>query len=222
MRKTGILVKNTQMISMRIADRFDNKYPFAKMLYEDPCVLYHGTSSVYADRIEREGFINAELSFTVNSLRTISDAGVLLGIGSYGQNLFFSHGGGGGKGGIQLSMASSFWGAREYSTDGGGEVVRIMFEEAKQIENFRTSEEARISLKARWEDGLKRSPNHEPTKRAVELLAGGPGLDRLCTEVRSARETLEAETAGGFPVVYAIRVLPEWFGDRWGATSSFV
>lgn len=203
------------MQTTRIADQLDNKYPFSRALFEDATILYHGTWSLYSERIEREGFVHLELPFAVHHLKTISNAGVSLGIGSYGEDLFFSHAGGGGKDGIHLSMAESFWGAREYSTDGGGEVVRMMLKEARQIENYRVNDEARVSLKSRWDEGLKKSPNHEPTKRAVALLDGGAEFDRLCHEIRQAREAIEAETLGGFPVVYAIRVQPDWFPDQW-------
>ena len=47
-------------------------------------------------------------------------------------------------------MANSFWGAREYSTDEGGEVVRTMLREAKEVESFGTDEGVRLRWKSHW------------------------------------------------------------------------
>jgi hypothetical protein len=203
------------MLIKTIADPHNKKYPFPKSFFHDPDILYHGTWSAYANRIDEEGFVNSDLPFSVSHLRTISDAGVALGIGSYGRDLFFSNEGGGGKEGVELSMANSFWGAREYSTDEGGEVVRIMLREAKNAERFGTDEEVRLRWKSECEDGLKTHPDHAPTKAVVKLLSTTSEMDRLCSGVRHAREAIEAVTRGGFPVVYAIRVEPDWFGEQW-------
>ena len=51
--------------------------------------------------------------------------------------------------------------------------------------------------------------------KAVEILGDKEALQGLCREVRHAREAIEELTKGGFPVVYALRVEPEWFPDSW-------
>jgi hypothetical protein len=203
------------MVVVRVADRTDDKYPLTRAIFDDPCVLYHGTWSTYSNRIDRDGFIHAELPFSVDSLKTISNARDALDLGSYGRQLFFSQNGGGGNGGVNLSMADDFWAARQYSTDGGGEVVRIMLREARELENLCASEEARRRLVTELEEALKKVDHHEPTRRVIELLKDEFALEELCNDVRLARRAIEAEISGGFPVVYAIRVVPEWFGKRW-------
>jgi hypothetical protein len=47
------------------------------------------------------------------------------------------------------------------------------------------------------------------------LLKNDDALQQLHAEVVAAREALTAMGTGGYPVVYAIRVEPAWFGDNW-------
>lgn len=42
-------------------------------------------------------------------------------------------------------------------------------------------------------------------------------MNALCTAVRLACQKIESVTTGGFPVVYALRVEPQWFPTSWEA-----
>jgi len=49
----------------------DYFYPFEKFWYDDPYVLYHGTSSSYADNIETTGWKFKEKPYDIHDFVTI-------------------------------------------------------------------------------------------------------------------------------------------------------
>jgi len=195
------------MISITISESDNNLYPFSKQLWDDPQVVYHGTWSTYGSRIESEGFAHPELPFDYSHVLAIVEAGDALGIGSFASDMREPN--------PFLSTVANYWGARCYSTDKGGELVRMVIKDTHTIEGICTVEERRLALKARWENGLKTSPCHELTLRAVQLLNDGQALQQLADRVKEARAGIEAMTNGGSPVVYALRVEPQWFPDLW-------
>lgn len=195
------------MISVTISDKNDNLYPFSKQLWDDPQVVYHGSWSAYSLRIEAEGFVHPELPFDYRHVLTIVEAGDALGIGSFASGTFEPN--------PMLSMVGNFWGARCYSTDKGGELVRMILKDSYSIEAICTIDERRLELKGHWEDGLRGSPHHEATLKVVQLLSDRQALQDMATRVREARKGLEAATDGGFPVVYALHVEPQWFPSTW-------
>ena len=112
-------------------------------------------------------------------------------------------------------MTGSFWHARAYATDGGGEVIRLTLKDAMAFETICANDEKRLEAIAYRKEGLERSPGHRPTLKVVEALENRELLQALYNQVRTARRAIENVVNGGFPVVYAIRVEPQWFGDKW-------
>lgn len=117
----------------------------------------------------------------------------------------------------EVFFTPSFWGARAYATDKGGELVRKTIEGADWFEQICINPEARTSLINRWKQGLKDQPDHAPTQAAVAVLENANRLEELVASVRRARNSLLEPTKGGYPVVYGVRVDPEWFGEKWAA-----
>jgi hypothetical protein len=196
-----------------ITNADDRTFPFSRALFENPYIVYHGTWSAYAKRIESEGFGGPALPFDQNDLETIAEALEKAGtLGSYTRTVFSNQPG---QPRTQLSMTGNFWHARAYATDGGGEVVRMVLKDAKDFETLCFGNEQRLALKAGWEEALKKSPGHSLTVRAVEFLGDQAALQETCRRVRDARQAIECVVHGGFPVVYAISVEQSWFGETW-------
>jgi hypothetical protein len=201
------------MYATTITEPTDRSYPFSRALFENPSVVYHGTWSIYAARVESAGFGGVDVPFDHRHIETIMLARELIGIGSYAGPVFFHDAPP--KPRAELSMTGSFWHARAYATDGGGEVVRIMLKEAKDFEALCSEEPKRLALKAHWEEALKGSPRHAPTLKAVEFLGDKDALQATERRVKQAREAIESVIRGGCPIVYAISVEPQWFGETW-------
>ena len=204
-----------RMYTKTITEPIDNSFPFSRELFENPGVVYHGTWSAYAPRIESAGFSGFDLPFDHKDIETIMLARELFGIGSYAGPVFFRDTQP--KPREELSLTGSFWHARACATDGGGEVVRIMVKEASDFETLCGDDAKRLALKRHWEEGLKGSPRHAPTLKAVELLGDRDALRAICRNVTQAREAIASTVRGGFPVVYAISIDSKWFGEQWEA-----
>ena len=202
------------METVVITDREDRSYPLNKDFFDNPQIMYHGSWSTYAKAIEERGFVHGDLPFDWKDVATVFEAHRAIGRGSYlpvflGRNYPLE------QPARDLSITGNFWLARGYATDGGGEVLRKTIEEALSFEEICAIPEKRSELKAHWLKGLQEYSGHAATAAAIRMLDDEEGLSRLCRGVKAIRERLTDLTNGGFPVVYAIRVQPEWFGDRW-------
>jgi hypothetical protein len=114
-----------------------------------------------------------------------------------------------------LHFSTSFWFARGYSTDRGGEIVRKGIEDAIGFERMCTFSDEREAFAQNLDAGHRALPQQAAIRSAIELLKSQHALQQLHADVTAAREELQALTDGGHPVVYAIRVDPEWFGNSW-------
>jgi hypothetical protein len=192
----------------------DRSFPFAREIFEEREIVYHGTWSTYSPRIERVGFSPADVPFGHRSLETILAANKAIARGSFlagylgererkdtiSRHIYFS---------------SSFWFARAYSTDRGGEIIRKGIDDAIGFERICTVPKVRQAFARDSAAGLRLQPQQAAIRSAIELLKSQDTLRRLHAEVTAAREELQTLTDGGHPVVYAIRVDPEWFGHSW-------
>lgn len=199
--------------SLTITNPQDRSYPFNRELFEDPCVLYHGSWSAWAPSIEREGLRRGHLPFDWTDVATVYNARRAVGQGSYlpmflgkdyprtepPRDVFFS---------------ADFWTARSYATDGGGEVVRTTVEEATQFEQLCDDRDVRERLIRHWRAGLAESPGHAATQAALSTLEDDERMAGFQQSVRKSVTRLQALTAGGYPTVYAIRVEADWFRPR--------
>jgi hypothetical protein len=168
-----------------IEDPRDWSYPFAQWLYDNPCVVYHGTSSAYASVIEREGFMVGHLPFSVKMLQHLIAVCAQLGFRSWSYTTVR-----GLSSGTKLSrdadrpvyFSANFWFARDYATNIGGETIHNALRLSKEMLDH--------------------------------LARIGKGTSTLGDEVRDLQHQLLALTADSFPVVYAVRIDREWIEDE--------
>jgi hypothetical protein len=240
---------------IRIDEPRSVTFPFGREVFDDRRTLYHGSRSTYCQDVEARGFIPSDRPFKEGPFKAISRALEAIGLPSddsmckalrisppYAYK--------------DLYLTPSFWGARGYATDGGGEVVRHAIATAEDFKRICASREGRSAhaeyLKAAiskeeerrrqqeewWAQELEwkrdaypadeiareeneharcRSQRHslEPSWSAIATLEDDRAVEELLAIVENAREELSSLGGGGYPVVYAIRVEPEWFGDAW-------
>jgi len=204
----------TTMQSFAITDPNDRRYPLTRKTFEDRRVLYHGSWSTWSPMIDRDGLVHLSLPFKWQHVATVFNANQAVGRGSY-LRLFLGEGYPRQPPPRNLYLSANFWVARAYATDNGGEVVRKTIQEAEQFERICASSEMRTALKDHWEKGLLECGEDRRTRAAAELLGNEEALRQICIDVKAAKRALIDLTTGGHPVVYAIRVQPEWLGDYW-------
>jgi hypothetical protein len=76
------------MDTITITDPTDQCFPFSRVLFEDPRVLYHGTWSMYSSRIDTDGFVQVKLPFDHEHVATIMRARAAIGWESYAPVFF--------------------------------------------------------------------------------------------------------------------------------------
>jgi hypothetical protein len=239
--------------------RFDEPrsvtFPFGREVFDDRQTLYHGSWSTYCQKIEAIGFMPSDRPFQEGPFKAISRALEAIGIPSddsmskaFRVSPPYAY--------KDLYLTPSFWGARGYATDGGGEVARHAIEMVEGFKRVCASRELRsaraVELKAvifkeeerrreqeeywaqelEWKRGVY-SPDEialeesehaqcrsqrlssEPTWSAIAKLEDDAAVEELLAIAENAQEEFSSLRGGGYPVVYAIRVEPEWFGDAW-------
>jgi hypothetical protein len=171
--------------TVQIQDPRDWNYPFSRALYDDPTVVYHGTSSSYREAIETEGLIAGVPRFPVQVVQELVATCDAVGVRSWSYTTV--------KGlsrGTDLSrpaerrvyLSANFWFARDYAINAGGETIHNALLLAGQL---------------------------------LEHLRTDSGHGELAGRVTTIQRRLTDLTADSFPVVYAVRVDPEWL-DRNG------
>lgn len=168
------------MHTVRIDNPDDVRYPFSQDLYDDPTVVYHGTSSCFAAAVEANGFVLGQIPFPVASVQrlvAISDSvnwkswsrTVVKGLArhamldrGYDRAIYFS---------------ANYWFARGYATEVGGETVNSAMVLAAEL------------LESTVRDRLASDDLNE--------------LVAIQTELKDL-------TAGAIPVVFAVRVDADW------------
>jgi hypothetical protein len=190
----------------------DRTFPFRRSLFEDPTVVYHGTWSNWSRMIERDGLRRGAVPFDWRHIATIYEADRSIGRGS--QLPMFLGNYPREEPPMHLYFSASFWFARAYATDGGGESIRLALEEADFLDSFLSSPERIGKLRSHWELGLMDGEDAR-TRAAVDVLSNPERLSQIAERVRGAATALRALTAGGYPVVYAVQIEPDWFGEVW-------
>ena len=111
------------MDSILIDDPEDRRYPFTRAQSEDPYVLYHGTWSTWAARIDHDGLMKGVVPFDWVDIATIFEANQAIGHGSF-LRMFLGESYPHKPPTGDLFFSADFWTARAYATDGGGEAIR--------------------------------------------------------------------------------------------------
>ena len=167
------------MKTIRISDPEDVTFPLDKETYFDPAVYYHGTSRAFSSLIERDGFKQnarmydkadlAELYKAYNSpyFHAREDAGEEMKMQK--EDLDFVLGSGGFRMKDEpLSFSGSYWTARNYSANRGGEAIDHAVKMARWIFELPDCPHQGIAEKIQEKYGPV-FDNHAPCVYAVRL-----------------------------------------------------
>jgi hypothetical protein len=168
------------LYTVQIQDPRDCHYPFSRALYDDATVVYHGTSSSFAAGLEAEGLVAGVPRIPVRAVQDLVSACDAVGLRSWCYTTVK-----GLSAGTDLSRPAERW----------------------------------VYLSANFWFARDYATNtggetiHNAIALADELLQrlrSGVGSKELTDNILSIRAHLVGLTAGAFPVVYAVRVEPDW------------
>ena len=173
---------------VRISESRDLSYPFAESLYEDPRVVYHGTCSAYASGIEHRGLQTGGPTIPIDLLRRLIDLADAENFKSW------SHG-------VIRGLSSS---------------TRLDRPDDRAIyfsPNFWFAREYATSIGG---EAMHNALLLASELKKKHLETRGLRGDPAGAEVERISATLERMFEKAFPIVYAVRIEPEWLqhGER--------
>jgi hypothetical protein len=203
----------------------DVVYPFDKEVFEDIGIFYHGTSSIYSERIEERGFTTDDIPYSIEDVLRVCESydsvrfagfsgGGYVVLKSFTLGALASH-----KSHLMpVSFAQGYWLARRYARNAGGETIAHIIKAGYEFEEL-------------VGDPSKRQAHREHLSNQLAHPALAPGpysnlrdeyltcLERLSDEAHlrnKLKEVLEIRnkyleiTKDAYPVVYAAKLTPEW------------
>ncbi|MBI2829657.1 MAG: hypothetical protein HYX81_00695 [Chloroflexi bacterium] len=207
-------------IIIEIKSPEDILYPCGRELFEDPQVLYHGTSSVYAPSIERDGWLPNYVPYNMHDIRVICDIHESL--------AFYGTSGGGypvlkgftlGNDGIYseykpASFSESYWRARNYAARPGGETVDSIVQAVEDIElllrDAERLEEHKRELQDKFDEREKYfNPLVAEYQSAIERIGKVDYLKQCLHKAIAFKEKYRDIVNRHLPVVYCVRIEPE-------------
>jgi hypothetical protein len=212
-------------------------YPFTRGIFEDLEVFYHGTSNIYTERLEENGFQLGGVPYDMNDILRLCksyEAIKFYGIGGGGYGVLSAFTAGAyestGREYMPVSFAYSYWCARRFARNPGGETVFHIVKAGSQLEDLITDADKLSEHRKYLTDRLEH-PALAPgaySERDAWLIALEKLSDRafLFSELEQAlgiRKKYLDMVVGTFPVVYAVKLSDElietegqygWRADR--------
>lgn len=172
-------------------------------------LIYHGTSSVFSQRIEEQGFSFSGFKAT---------CGVEIGsIVAACERLCFKPDGFAAASGFSqkncVYFSVHFHSARAYAWNTGGERIDGAIRAANAFVAFANNRHHIARLAAHWEAVLNQHGPHPPTEQVLSNLRNSELVRRLAEEVEISRSVLRKALTKGKPVVYAVSADEAWLRE---------
>jgi len=213
-------------------------YPFTRETFENGEIFYHGTSNVYSGRIETKGFRLGDSPFDIADVMDLCESYESIGFfgfdtGGYGVLRAYALGAFSSTGQTHLpvSFSSGYWNARRYARNPGGETISHILKAARQFQEL-------IEIPAKMEAHRELLSN----QFSYPAFAAGPDSNRMelserlgksedsrhlsneLAKIIRIRDKYEETTKITYPVVYAVKLSPDWIESegqyRWESKSS--
>ena len=210
----------------------DLQFPFGRPIFDNVEIFYHGTTSSFTSKIEEIGWVPNDLPYRmsdVSRLCEIFDSLSFLGSSEHYDMLILQAFSSGNRSNYSvlkpISFSGSYWLARNYAGNRGGETIHAIIRAANDFEDLVTNP---ISLKDHQEKLANRlsSPNQLPGyppmsgwAESVRNLADATYLEKCREEIATIRKYYLEITSEDYPIVYAVRletkVLSEHRIENW-------
>jgi len=207
---------------IRVESPKDILYPCERKLFEDPRVVYHGTSNVHASAIERDGWAPNALPYDMPDIEAICRIYESLkfdgfSVDGYAVLRTFTLGTDGHYSKYKpASFSGSYWRSRNYASQPAGETIASIIRTVDEIERLVKDDELLKEHRNKLQSDLDRR-RHYPAyllaeyKDALDSLDEPRFLNQCLKKVRELKRKYEALAIRRWPVVYAVSVEPQWF-----------
>lgn len=227
-----IRIDHKEIIMKKILDPDDIIFPLSRELFEDPKVLYHGTSSKFSKNIETYGWRVNDQPYDIDDVRYICNISELLFYAGYGYAVLRPFTLGTSDAYLnkkRASFTSNYWMARRFASVKGGETINAIFFAIKEFQNLLNSEEKIQnhinSLKVYYDKYKNILQNIESTDQNIDSIKDNYNRYNTAIEKLNNRKFLRIEfekfkkliekykplVEDVYGVVYALKIRPEWF-----------
>ncbi|MDQ3666512.1 MAG: hypothetical protein M3410_08020 [Acidobacteriota bacterium] len=190
-----------------ISDPNDRENPLIDISGDS--LIYHGTSSVFSQRIEEQGFSFGGFKATCGA--------EIISIVAACEKLYFKPDGFAAASGFSqkncVYFSVHFHSARAYALNTGGERMDGAIRAASAFVAFANNRDHIARQAAHWEAVLNQHGPHAPTERALFNLRNSELVRRLAEEVEISRSVLRNALTNGKPVVYAVSADEAWIRE---------
>lgn len=222
--------KNYQHISIEEED--DIIYPLTCELFENPEILYHGTSSCYTAGIEQNGWHINDQPYDIIDIKNICEFFEELDYrgGGYSKLRPYTLGMSDSRlNKKEASFTSNYWMARGFASIIGGETIRALFESISAFKQLNFSDEMFENhikhLKKEFErykhliNNIKRDDanyltirdNYDWFKTAIKKMRDKEFMETALEKMNSLEAKYHPFVDKVYGIVYVLKIKPEWF-----------
>ena len=206
----------------------DVTYPFARETFENPKIFYHGTSSIFSERLATNGFRLGDLPFEISDVIDVCESYESIGFfgfdaGGYGVLRAYTLGTLSSTDYMRMpvSFACGYWSARRYARNPGGETVSHILKAGRQFRELVESPSKMEAHRESLSDRLRHPAfaavsSFEPTE-SKERLAKSEDSRHLSNELEKIMHISNKYyemTKSTYPVLYAVELSPEWIESK--------
>ena len=205
-------------------------FPLNKDIWENPNIWYHGTNSVYSDKIEREGWRAGDLPYSISDVRKVVDIYDTITVRRSSQDfpdffdsILYNYTLEGTNDEFQknaISLTRDYWRARNYAMNNGGETINALLSACKYFSNLVNDDTAYREHQQRLQQGIddfNNSKDKEIVRRCKKLqddlnrmqecqrnFSNQQHLKKCELELEKIKKKYESIIGDSYSVVYAL------------------
>lgn len=224
-----------EIIIKKILNPDDIIFPLSRDLFEDPKVIYHGTSSKFSKSIETYGWRINDQPYDIDDVRYICNISELLFYFGGGYSILRPFTLGTFDAYLnkkRASFTSNYWMARRFASVKGGETINAIFYAMKNFQDLLNSEEKiqnHINSLKVYYDKYKNmlqiikstdpnihiiKDNYSGYKKAIQMLNNSKFLRSASEKCKKLIEKYNPLVEDVYGIVYVLRIQSEWF-ENW-------
>lgn len=198
----------------------DITYPLDKNIFDDRFIVYHGTSSIYSNHIESNGWIINDYPYDMIDMKEVYQICNSNGFkGSSAQTeIIKGYCMGDHVSNKPVYFTQDYWIARNYSLIPGGEsigaLISLISEFSEMINNKSLIDKHLIYLNKQLNDAIYRNDIAVNEYKQKIINFNGLFLNKdITNKVFEIRDKFEKIVRLSNPVVYAVKVSPDMFSN---------
>jgi len=214
--------------TVEITNQYDVTYPLDRNIYENRRIVYHGTSSIFTEEIEKNGWGLNKQPYDIDDIKFVCEAYESIdyeGSSGYaiirswtlGDNNFYI----GKKPGY---FSQNYWIARDYAIPQGGETISGLIYAINDYFDLIRNPERCFKHKEKLQKKLSRFPPgvkyHDTLLQCLKRLDDDTYFNKISEKLKDIKNKYEGLIKNHYPVVYALKVKPDWF-ENWSEPSKY-